>query len=179
MPGLQCRWSVKAFLAAALLVFTLFLIFVSPSISHAQAVDPPETFFAVSFKGLISEAESFYTLATAFEKLIASIAEEKDDAPPADIQQARDYTEKLLEMNGLFQQSVKQKILEVKDDNDVKNFLRRDILANLQNANRQLERIKLNLRGSTISYGSISYQAERVKTSLEQVVDRLKKYGEQ
>lgn len=150
-------------------------LFVDVAIS--KVVKKSEKQEASSDSLIKQSSKSFSSNASSLKEILENSKDVKD---PKELQSRKNDVkvalDSMLDNNKKLQDSVKAQISQEKDPAK-KKALMRDILPNLQNINRQLERIKLGNNSASPNFKNIYMQADRVKESIDQVIDRIDSNG--
>ena len=133
----------------------------------------PNQEFESEVSEIVAKAKVFGNNATSFKEIVDKLDENKIDKAKDTLMKIVDS---MLENNSDLQEITKNLAKSQIKDED-KNFYMRQVLPNLHNMNRQLARIKDAVDKDKINYDNMKYQAERVETSVKQIVDRIESYG--
>lgn len=143
--------------------------------STEEEAPPAEQKFGSSLEEMKAKVKAFSGNAESMVKIVSDANEKTIDAQKAKIIK---ICESMINNNGQLQELSKK--LAAKEKNDqIKNILTRGVLANLQNVNRQLERVKQAAEKDKINYSNMKQQVERVDESIKQVIERMEHYEKQ
>jgi molecular chaperone GrpE (heat shock protein) len=139
-----------------------------------QATSGNQQQFSSSLSEMLAKAEVFVNNAESFKKMLEKVSPEK-------IQDNQEQLKSIIDsmkQNAGDLQNLAKRQGEQASDEQLKNFYTRELLPNLQNIYRQLSRIEASAEGQ-INHKNMVWQANRVQESIQQVVDRIKKYEAQ
>lgn len=143
--------------------------------SEGDQAEPENQEFGNSLEEMKAKVKAFSGNAESMLKMV-------NDSDEKTIEENKNkvvkISESMIENNGRLQDLAK-KLAEKEKNDQIRNILTRGVLANLQNVNRQLSRIKLAAEKDKVNYSNMKQQVERVDESIKQVIDRLESYEKQ